>query len=107
MDLSTRASDIEKLVGKDHLAVVKIRARMDDVRQAIATEQRRIAGSFGKDYELARARYDELAAAASQVISSEGANSNAQARVRELEGAAETLPRRPSFRGGSLPRCCR
>jgi succinoglycan biosynthesis transport protein ExoP len=91
VDLSIRANDIEKLVGKDHLAVVKVRDRMEELRQAIATEQRRIAGSFGKDYELARARYDELAAAASQVISSEGANSNAQARVRELEGAAETL----------------
>jgi succinoglycan biosynthesis transport protein ExoP len=91
VDLSIRANDIEKLVGKDHLAAVKVRDRMAELNQAIATEQKRIAGSFGKDYELARARYDELAATASQVISSEGANSNAQARVRELEGAAETL----------------
>jgi succinoglycan biosynthesis transport protein ExoP len=91
VDLSIRANDIEKLVGKDHLAAVKVRDRIEELREAIVTEQKRIAGSFGKDYEIARARYDELAATASQVISSEGANSNAQARVRELEGAAETL----------------
>jgi len=90
-DLSMRANDIEKLVGKDHQAAVKVRDRMKEFRQAIAREQSRVAGSFAQEYELARARYDELAATASQVISSEGANSHAQGRVRELEGAAETL----------------
>jgi polysaccharide biosynthesis transport protein len=91
MDLSARANEIEKLVGKDHLAVVKIHNRMDEVRHAIASEQRRIAGSFGKEYRLARARYDELSEAVSQTVSSEGVNSNKQARLRELEGAAESL----------------
>jgi polysaccharide biosynthesis transport protein len=91
LDLSIRAKDIEKLVGTDHLAAVKVRNQMEQLRQAIANEQRRIAESFSEDYELARVRYDQLSATASQVISSEGANSNAQARVRELEGATETL----------------
>jgi succinoglycan biosynthesis transport protein ExoP len=91
LDLSIRAKDIEKLVGPDHLAAIKVRNQMEQLRQAIAGEQSRIAESFGKDYELARARYDELSAAASDVINSEGANSNAQTRVRELEGATQTL----------------
>ncbi|SHN60692.1 GumC family protein [Bradyrhizobium erythrophlei] len=90
-DLSTRASEIEKLVGKDHMAVVKLRSRMDDVRQAIATEQRRVAGSFNKEYRLARVRYDELTEAVSQVTSSEGVHSNKQARLRELEDNASAL----------------
>src|SRR5581483_3742918 len=59
LDLDARANDIESRVGKDHLAAVKIRKRMEEIREAIANEQRRIAGSFSKDYELARARYDE------------------------------------------------
>jgi succinoglycan biosynthesis transport protein ExoP len=91
LDLSIRAKDIEKLVGTDHLAAVKVRNQMEQLRQAIASEQKRIAESFAKDYELARARYDELSATASQVISSEGANSNSQTQVRELEGATQTL----------------
>ena len=91
LDLSIRANEIERLVGKDHLAAVKVRTQMEELRRAIVGEQARVAGSFAKDYELAHARYDELSAAASQVISSEGAHSNAQARVRELETAAETL----------------
>jgi succinoglycan biosynthesis transport protein ExoP len=91
LDLSARASDIAKLVGKDHLAVVKIRNRIEDVKQAIASEQARIAGSFGKEYQLARARYDELSEAVSQTVSSEGVNSNKQAQLRELETAADSL----------------
>jgi polysaccharide biosynthesis transport protein len=91
LDLSVRAKDIEGRVGKDHLAVVKVRKRMEEVREAIATEQKRVGGSFGKNYELARAQYDELAAAMSRAMGEEGADSDAKARMRELESAAETL----------------
>jgi succinoglycan biosynthesis transport protein ExoP len=91
MDLSVRANDIERLVGKDHLAAVKVRERMEETRKAIASEQRRITGSFSNDYELARAKYDELSAAISRVTNEEGANSDVQARMRELESAADTL----------------
>jgi succinoglycan biosynthesis transport protein ExoP len=91
LDLSVRASDIEKLVGKDHLAAVKLRDRMEEVSQAIASEQGRMVKSFDKDYELAHARYDELSATISQVASSEGVNPNKQSRLRELESAVDTL----------------
>jgi len=91
LDLSVRANDIERLVGKNHLAAIKVRNRMEEVREAIANEQKRIAGSFGKDYELARAQYDELSATVSRVIGEEGGNTEAQARMRELESAADAL----------------
>ena len=91
LDLSVRANDIERRVGKDHEAAVKVRERMEEVREAIASEQRRITGSFGNDFELARAKYDELSATISQVTNEEGANSDVEARMRELEGAADTL----------------
>jgi succinoglycan biosynthesis transport protein ExoP len=91
LDLSARAKDIEGRVGKDHLAAVKVRNRMEEVREAISTEQKRIAASFGKNYELARAQYDELSATMSRAVGEEGANSDTKARLRELESAAETL----------------
>ena len=91
LDLSVRANDIERRVGKAHLAAVKVRTRMEEVREAIANEQKRLAGSFGKDYELARAQYDEFSATITRVIGEEGSNSEAQARIRELESAADTL----------------
>jgi len=91
LDLTTRLNDIEGRVGKDHLAAVKLRNRIDEVRDAIASEQKRISGSFSKEYELARARYDELSATIAKVMGEEGANSEVKGRMRELETAAETL----------------
>jgi succinoglycan biosynthesis transport protein ExoP len=91
LELSVRANDIENRVGKSHEAVIKIRKRMEQVRETIASEQTRIGGSFGKDYELAQARYDALSATLSRVMGEEGANGDVQARLRELESAADTL----------------
>ena len=91
LDLAARANDIESRVGKGHLAAVKIRERMEEIREAIADEQKRISGTSGKDYEMARARYDELAATIASTVGSEGENIETQARLRELEGAATTL----------------
>jgi succinoglycan biosynthesis transport protein ExoP len=89
LELSVRANDIEKRVGKDHLAAVKVRTRIEEVREAIANEQKRLAESFEKNYELARSRYDDLSETASQLINSQG--SNVQAQLQELESAAEML----------------
>ena len=90
-DLSVRANDIESRVGKDHIATIKVRNQMEDLREAIVNEQRRISGSFGQDYELARARYDELSATMTRLMGEEGASSDTQAKIRELESAADTL----------------
>jgi len=89
LDLTVRANDIERRVGKDHLAAVKVHTRKTEVREAIANEQRRIAESFDKDYDLARSRYDELSETVSQLISAEG--SNVRAGLQELENAADAL----------------
>src|SRR5262249_25145920 len=91
LDLSVRAAEIEKIVGKNHLAVVKLRDRMEDVRQAIASEQKRIVAAFNRDYELASLRYKEVSAAVDQVIRSEGAQSNKVIGLRALEGSLESL----------------
>jgi succinoglycan biosynthesis transport protein ExoP len=91
LELSVRANDIESRVGKNHLAAIKVRTRMEEVREAIATEQERVTDLLDRDYELARARYDELSATISRVMGEEGANSDVQARIRELESAADTL----------------
>ena len=90
-DLSVRANDFESRVGKDHIATVKVRTQMKEMREAIASEQQRISGSFSKDYELARARYDEISATMTRLMGEEGANSDTQAKIRELESAADTL----------------
>ncbi len=90
-DLSVRANDFESRVGKDHIATVKVRNQMKELREAIASEQVRLSGAFSKDYELARARYDEISATMTRLMSEEGANGDTQAKIRELESVADTL----------------
>jgi succinoglycan biosynthesis transport protein ExoP len=90
-DLSNRSDEIESLVGKSHLAAIKVRNQMQDVRKAIAAEQERIAASLAKDYEVARARYDAISAAISRVVSEQSTNSDVQARMHELEGSVDSL----------------
>src|SRR5215470_12005 len=41
-DLASRAADIEARVGPNHIAVVKVRERMDELRKQIQEEERRI-----------------------------------------------------------------
>jgi len=44
-ELASRAADIAARVGPNHLAVAKIRERMDDLRKQIQEEERRIGGT--------------------------------------------------------------
>ena len=91
-DLSTRANDIEKRVGKDHLAAVKVRIRMEDIRQAIAVEQKRIPESFEQGLRACTCTdMTKLSADNRARDGPEGASGNAQAQMRELESAADTL----------------
>lgn len=91
LDLSVRGSDFESRVGKDHIATVKVRKQIKELREAIAHEQQRILGSYSKDYELARARYDELSASIARFDGEADAHSDTQTKVRALQSAAETL----------------
>jgi succinoglycan biosynthesis transport protein ExoP len=91
LDLSARADAVEKVAGKDHSAAIRARNRMAEVQQAIANEQRRIGESYGKEYDLARARYAELSASISQAVDSENAAGNRTGRLRQLQSAADNL----------------
>ena len=54
-DLASRAADIAARVGPNHLAVVKVRERMDDLRKQIQEEERRIGGTtHGANKERAK-----------------------------------------------------
>ena len=66
-DLPARVTEIEFRVGSEHMAVVKLRSRMDEVGRAIRDEEQRIVASYASEYQIAKARNSELAAAVAQV----------------------------------------
>lgn len=91
LDLSTKAKEIESKVGAGHVAVVTLRRKLADLNTAIRDEEREIAKSYEVDYNLAQARRDELSAAVTQLVDEAGISGQAETKLRELEGAADTL----------------
>lgn len=91
IDVETRALDMESRVGISHAASRKIRKRLIEISAVMAAERRRIASTFAVELKFAKARYDELRAAASVVMNQESTNSDVTARDRELESSAAML----------------
>jgi succinoglycan biosynthesis transport protein ExoP len=90
-DLAARVTDIESRVGPEHMAVVKLRERMDALGRAIRDEEQRIANSYATEYQIAKARSSELAATVAELVGEAGTSSQAQVTMRELESSAEAL----------------
>jgi succinoglycan biosynthesis transport protein ExoP len=91
LDLSLVATEIENRVGPKHLAVVKLRERMERLAAAIRDEKKRIASAGPSEHELAKARYDELAAAIDELTGDTNTGSQSQPTLQELESNAEAL----------------
>lgn len=91
LDLASKAAELQSRVGAGHIAVVKLHERMGEVHASIRAEEQRIAGSYASEYEIAKARESELAAAVNVLVDEAGTNSQAQVTMRELENSAETI----------------
>jgi succinoglycan biosynthesis transport protein ExoP len=90
-ELAAKATEIESLVGPSHLAVIKYRKRMQEVRDAIKEEEQRIADGYAGEYQLAATREKELASTLSQSLGNVETSSHAEVSMRELQSSAEAL----------------
>lgn len=92
LDLGVKEAELEKRVGDKHTAVLKMRSRREELKRAIVDERRRIAGSYASDYEVAKARKEEISSDLARLVAGVGGN-DTQARVtmRELESSSEML----------------
>src|SRR5207245_8467131 len=84
-------SELELSVGLRHIAVIRVQKKMDDLRKAIRDEEQRIADSYANEYQIAKTRESQLAAAMAQLVGEAGTSSQAQVKMRELESSADTL----------------
>jgi succinoglycan biosynthesis transport protein ExoP len=75
--------------GKDHMAVVNLRATMTALRAAILDEVRRIAATCKSDYEVAKQRQQEAEKQLSLAVSQSQTTSSADLGIRELETRAK------------------
>ncbi len=91
VDVETRARDMEGRVGKSHAASRQLRKRLEEISTAIVAEQKRVASSYASEYEVAKARFDELSSAVVTDMTDDSANSAQVAKLRELESSAQSL----------------
>jgi polysaccharide biosynthesis transport protein len=60
LDLSAREVNISEHYGSDHEAAMNLRSQMEEVSRNISAELGRIAASYQSDYEIAKARQENL-----------------------------------------------
>jgi exopolysaccharide transport family protein len=88
LDLARRESEWALRYGKDHLAVVNLRNRMQEIRSSLFDELQRAADTAKNDYELAKQRQDEITKQLADTIAQSRSGSQAQVTLSGLESAA-------------------
>lgn len=90
LTFANRAADYTTRYGRDHLAVVKLRSQMQDIRNSILDELRRLAEVYKSDLEIASHKEEQLQKEYALVVANLQATSQSEIKLRDLEGAAHT-----------------
>ena len=90
LTLAEREADWAKRYGSYHLAVVNIRNQMNEIRNSILDELRRIAESYRSDYEIAKQRQAGIEQDLAQAVAKSQITDRAQVQLGELESNAQS-----------------
>jgi succinoglycan biosynthesis transport protein ExoP len=90
LDFAQHEADWSQKYGHGHLAAVNARNQMQEIRNSILDELRRIAESYKSDYEIATQREQGIQKELNQAVSQKQVTSQAQVQLRELESNART-----------------
>jgi polysaccharide biosynthesis transport protein len=89
LDLAQREALYANRYGSNHLAVVNLRNRMQELRRSIVDELNQIAGAYKSDYDIAEAREKSLQQSLSASVAGAQTTNKAQIELRQLESAAQ------------------
>jgi uncharacterized protein involved in exopolysaccharide biosynthesis len=89
LDLAGREGILSARYGSDHQAAVNLREQMNQIRQSIGDELRRIADSSKSDYEIARARENSIKEKLADIVSDARITNRERIGLRELESSAQ------------------
>lgn len=90
LTLAEREADWSKRYGIYHLAVINIRNQMNEIRNSILDELRRIAESYRSDYEIAKQREVGIAQELQQAVVKSQVADRAHVALAELESNAQS-----------------
>ena len=88
LELARRESEWSARYGKDHLAVVNLRNRMQEIRTSLFDELRQAAATAKNDYEIAKLRQEEIEKQLADIVAQSRSTSQAQVTLSGLESAA-------------------
>lgn len=88
IELARRESEWSVRFGKDHLAVVNLRNRMQEIRNSLFDELRQAAETAKNDYEITKQRQEEIEKQLAITVSQSRSTSQAQLTLAGLESAA-------------------
>lgn len=91
LDLAAREGILSQRYGSDHQAAINVRAQMQQIRQSITDELRRIAESTRSDYEIATAREQSLKNKLADMVSDARLTNRERIGLRELESNAQAI----------------
>jgi succinoglycan biosynthesis transport protein ExoP len=89
LDLAQREALYTNRYGSNHLAVVNLRNRMQEIRRSIVDELNQIAGAYKSDYDIAEAREKSLEQNLNATVTGSQMTNKAQIELRQLESAAQ------------------
>jgi polysaccharide biosynthesis transport protein len=89
LEYSRREAEWSTRFGRDHLAVVNLRARMRDMRTSILDEVRRLAEASKSDYEAAKQRQEDVEKQLAEAVAQSRTTNSAESTLRELETNAK------------------
>jgi succinoglycan biosynthesis transport protein ExoP len=89
LDLSAREATLAARYGSDHMAVVNLRDQMEEIRRNIGAELGRIAASYQSDFQIAKAREENLDRALANLVSEGQLTNRDRLGLAELESSAK------------------
>jgi exopolysaccharide transport family protein len=89
LESARREYEYSARYGKDHQAVVNIRATMKSIRQAIHDEVRRLADVAKHDYQEAKQQQQQVEKQLAQAVAQSQDTTAAEVSIRELETSAK------------------
>ena len=90
LEYARREYEYSAKYGRDHMAVVNLRATMKSIRQTILDEVRRLAEIAKSDFEEAKQQQQEIEKQLARAISQSRNTSAAELSIKELETSAKT-----------------
>ena len=89
LELARRESEYSARFGANHLSVVNLRTRMQELRSSIFDEVRRLAETTRSDHNVAQQREQGLEKQLADVVAQSRATNSAEVTLRELESKAK------------------